>query len=291
MEKKTLQDCQEVAAARSGKCLSAKYVNKTTKMVWECSSGHTWLATFGHIKNSKSWCPFCSQDAKHTIENCENWAKSKKGKCLSLAYKNANEKLIWSCEYGHIWEANFKNIKNKNAWCPFCAKRARQTINDCINLAKLNNGNCLSNIYKNSDQRLTWQCKSGHIWKTSFNKIQQGRWCPHCANHISKAQREICALLQMLYPDLQIILNDTYSIKPMHLDIYIPLLKIGIEYDGEYWHYSDWAIKNGSLDKIKKKELLCAKNGIYLIRVREKDWNNCKKTELIKIREFIANGS
>ena len=50
----------------------------------------------------------------------------------------------------------------------------------------------------------------------------------------------------------------------MELDIYIPSIKLAIEYDGEAWHKSD------KHEREKKKYQICQKNGIKLIRLREK---------------------
>jgi hypothetical protein len=46
------------------------------------------------------------------------------------------------------------------------------------------------------------------------------------------------------------------------IDIYIPILKIGIEYDGEYWHKDKYILDN-------EKDDNCNKLGIKLIRIRE----------------------
>lgn len=50
----------------------------------------------------------------------------------------------------------------------------------------------------------------------------------------------------------------------IEIDIYIPSKKVGIEYDGVYWHKS-----KSSIEKDKKKNLICLKNKIDLIRIRE----------------------
>lgn len=63
-----------------------------------------------------------------------------------------------------------------------------------------------------------------------------------------------------------IIHNDRTILRPKELDIYLPDLKIGIEYNGLYWH----AIEN-SRDKYshRNKSLACRKLGIRLIHIFE----------------------
>ncbi|MBE6141340.1 MAG: hypothetical protein E7175_00595 [Erysipelotrichaceae bacterium] len=76
----------------------------------------------------------------------------------------------------------------------------------------------------------------------------------------SLPEKTILFYIQRYFSDAQ------YNIRPkeldsLELDIFIPSLKIAIEYDGNAWH------KNPNKDC--KKDTLCFKNGIHLIRVRE----------------------
>lgn len=50
------------------------------------------------------------------------------------------------------------------------------------------------------------------------------------------------------------------------LDIFIPSKQVGIEYDGSVWHSSEKALNR----EVKKYEE-CIKQGIFLIRVKEKN--------------------
>lgn len=63
-----------------------------------------------------------------------------------------------------------------------------------------------------------------------------------------------------------IIHNDRTVIKPKEIDIYMPDLKIGIEYNGIYWH----SVENGT-DKYshRNKSLACRDKGIRLIHIYE----------------------
>ena len=62
------------------------------------------------------------------------------------------------------------------------------------------------------------------------------------------------------------------------IDIYIPSMKIGFEFNGIYWH-SD---KYKSKDYHQEKKFLAAKNNINLIHIWEDDWNF--KNEIVKSR-------
>ncbi len=67
------------------------------------------------------------------------------------------------------------------------------------------------------------------------------------------------------------------------LDIYIPSLKLAIEYDGEFWHK-----ENNKPDQQKNK--LCHKHGITLIRIVESTTNTVQpKTKYCKIITYFYN--
>lgn len=281
-----ISDCQKVAANNNGKCLSFCYSGANNKMVWECIHKHCWETSFSHIINNKSWCPYCSGRYKYDIIECQAIANIHGGKCLSKKYLSNSKLLKWQCGIGHKWKASFANIL-RGTWCLKCANNIKYTIKDCITIAQNRGGRCRSNIYSGAHSDIKWECGKKHIWKASLSNIRNGKWCPYCAKTISKPQKEIYKYIKNIFPQLNIILNNTKTIKPFHIDIYIPKLKIGIEYDGEYWHYSEWAIKNGSLERMKRKDKVCINNNINLIRVREKYWMNNKEIELQKIIDSI----
>ena len=56
---RTIEDMQNLAQKRNGNCLSDSYKDAHSKLVWNCSKGHIWNATFANVKYQGSWCPFC----------------------------------------------------------------------------------------------------------------------------------------------------------------------------------------------------------------------------------------
>lgn len=96
----------------------------------------------------------------------------------------------------------------------------------------------------------------------------------------SKGERELFNFVCQLCSDA--IANDRNIISPLELDIYIPSLSIGIEYDGDYWH---------SLPNMKKRDNLktkiCKEHNIKLIRVTEHEWTTERQLVETILKEML----
>ena len=109
----------------------------------------------------QQWCAKCAGLKKLTLQECIDLAINKNGKCLSTEYKNIKSILLWECEKGHTWYANFNNVKDKQQWCAECAGVKKLTLQHCIDLAISKNGKCLSTEYKSAHTQMSWECKMG----------------------------------------------------------------------------------------------------------------------------------
>ena len=56
--KHTVEEMREWAAAHGGECLSNKYVNAKTNLLWRCSCGYEFWAMPTNVQRGK-WCPAC----------------------------------------------------------------------------------------------------------------------------------------------------------------------------------------------------------------------------------------
>ena len=191
-KKGTINEMREIAKSRGGKCLSDSYVNSATKLKWKCNEGHIWLAKPIDIKHGKTWCPTCSGNTPRSIEEMQEIAESRGGKCISDSYVNSSTKLKWQCYEGHTWFATPNNIKSKGTWCGKCAGNIPDTIEKMHEIAESRGGKCLSNTYVNSSTKLEWECSEGHIWKAKPVDIKfgnrnrktgerNGTWCKTCS--------------------------------------------------------------------------------------------------------------
>jgi len=119
-----IEDMKKIAEIRGGKCLSLKYSNYDSSLMWECNLGHQWKMTPHRIIADNSWCPFCLKEKLDKIREKEfktikKIIHSKGGKCLSSTYINNRTKILIECKNGHQWSVQPRFIKNGN-WCPYC---------------------------------------------------------------------------------------------------------------------------------------------------------------------------
>ena len=93
--------------------------------------------------------------------------------------------------------------------------------------------------------------------------------CPNCCNYSSgksEAEKEIENFIKSI--NFDVITNDRSRLDGLEIDILVPLLNIGFEYNGLYWHSE---VRNPPEYHINKTKLAIAK-GIKLIHIWEDDW-------------------
>ena len=165
--RRSLQDLQEHAASRGGRCLATKYCGVRMKVQWECTKGHRWPATPTAVLYQNSWCPVCAQRAPIGLERLRDHAAQRGGECLATEYVNNCSKVAWKCKHGHAWQATAHSVMNMGSWCPHCRKIGLRRLQ--AHAASLG-GRCLAKSYKNRSTNLLWECREGHRWKAMAQK-------------------------------------------------------------------------------------------------------------------------
>jgi len=183
-KKLTLDDIHNLARKRGGECLVSQYKSINEPLLWKCLKGHEWKARPLDIKHKNSWCPHCARVARLSIKDAILIAHDHGGECLSKEYVNSASPLIWRCQKDHIWKNSLNGIRNKNQWCPYCAGKAKLTIDKMRKIAESRGGECLSDEYINSATKLTWRCVGGHEWMATPDNVKnRGTWCPICSKN------------------------------------------------------------------------------------------------------------
>ena len=134
---------------------------------------------------------------KRTLEQCQQYARTKSDECLALEYINEDGKLPWRCCQNHIWSATSASVVGQNSWCKRCAdeksaiKRRGYTLEDCIALAASKGGWCIAAEYPGSKTKMPWKCSCGYVWEAAYGGVVKGTWCLPCANARKRKQNHL----------------------------------------------------------------------------------------------------
>lgn len=183
--------------------------------------------------------------------------------------KNAN----WTCSQGHNWNTSIYHRTVRGTNCPYCSnKKILPGYNDLQSQRpdlmkewdyEINTIDP-STVAVKSNKIASWICLRGHRYNKVIYNRAAGEGCPVCTKALRTSFPEQCFFfyIKKAYPDAINSYREIFN-NGMELDIYIPSIKTGIEYDGIFWHG-----KTG-LSREEKKYQICKENGIRLFRIKE----------------------
>lgn len=113
----------------------------------------------------------------------------------------------------------------------------------------------------------------------------------HTNGYVSKKEKEVLQFVKSIYTG-PILENDTTAVPNLNhryyeLDIYLPDLGIGIDFDGNYYH----STLHKDIYYHQRKTLCCYKQGIRLAHVLEYDWDNNNSEIKSKIKKLILENA
>lgn len=251
------------------------------KVWWKCAKGddHEWEAVIAN-RSKGSGCPVCS-GLKFTKsqslgvlnpELAKEWHPSKNGDLTPFdVFSSTKQKVWWKCPKGidHEWEATLNNRSNGKS-CPICLGQ-KVVLSNCLatkypEIAKewhpiKNKDLTPFDVPPSTARKVWWKClkHDDHIWQATVNHRTNGTGCPKCNPAYSIPELRIFCELKTIFPDVQ----HRAIVKKNEIDIFIPSLKFGIEYDGVYWHAD-------KVEKDKEKNRILS-SSVFLLRIREEN--------------------
>ena len=265
------------------------------KVWWKCRKcNYEWQATVSNRVNG-SGCPACSNYTTTVIKGVNDFATT----CPELINewdfernnispyeisKGSHKKVWWKTLYTYPnsnkqitlhWEAAVKD-RSKGNGCPFITNgKLLKGFNDLVTtnpniaeewLYEKNVGISPDEVTSGSHRKVWWKCSvCGTEWESVVKDRTGGTGCPFCTKYsrTSFPEQAIFYYIKKYYPDAINTFKDLFD-NGMEIDIYIPSIKVGVEYDGIFWHKTD-----GSSERESLKYTICKNNGITLIRVKE----------------------
>ena len=165
-----------------------------------------------------------------------------------------------------------ENINEKTLW-NWCIKNNRTEILDQIR-PKTKMEDIAKKMTYGSNKKIEFECEYGHIYKKSIKtRIRTLSMCPKCSNGRNTSFPE-----QTIYFYVKKIFSDAINrekVEGEELDIYIPSIRCGIEYNGYRWHKE---LEDKS-KKDRKKQLRLKKKGINILLINEVVGNSNKITK------------
>ena len=280
--------------------LKPEHVTKGShdEVYWQCTkvSEHIYPMTVHNRVGGKK-CGFCAGQRVHktnSLATCypeisKEWHPTKNGKKTPNDYTKSSTKIVWwKCDEGddHEWDATIKNRTISKQGCAMCSgKRVCKDNSAALLYPHLKNE---WHPTKNGDARLEdytvksnkimwWQCFKGHEWEAPVSSRSNGHNCNICAPKTSRPEIRIFAEIRFLFSD------SLWRTKMggKELDVYVPSLKVGLEYDG-YLHKGKEQVKK---DLLKNKHF--ERIGIHLTRVRGDGNKPLKNDDIITNNEIL----
>ena len=247
-----------------------------------CECGNTFVVAMSSLVTGSTKSCGCSHNTRGLLKDNPDLVRKydfNKNNEIGLNFDKltarSSKKAWWKCdECGNIWFATIASQNDeKKHGCPYCSGRnvivgKTDLLSQYPDVAKewnyKKNGDLKpSDISSKSSIKVWWKCEEGHEWKAVVsNRTKNQTGCPKCniENVNSFCEQAVFYYIKQAFPDA--INGDSHI--GMELDIYIPSIRVAIEYDGEAWHESKKKIQ---LDE--QKNSLCKEKGITLVRIRE----------------------
>lgn len=160
---------------------TTEYTNNKQKLEYVCPNGHRHSITWANWVTGYR-CPYCSGNAKLTIEFIRAEFAKEDCQLLITNYINNRQKLKYICPNGHEHSVSWSKWINGRR-CPYCSKKIKKTIEVIKTEFEKEEYKLETDIYINAHQKLPYKCPNGHRHQISWAEWNNlGNRCPYCAN-------------------------------------------------------------------------------------------------------------
>jgi hypothetical protein len=254
-------------------------LNYSSRREWSLMS-HGYL-----VAHQNKWLEECCIHMEQ-LQNPKGYWTFERCKEDALRFKGRTE---WFNESGIGY-----SIAHRNDWIEEC----------CTHMAELKKPNGYWTLDRCKEDALRFQDRSE--WRsTGYSVALRNDWIDECCSHMSRAggtsnpEKELRSIIQETYPTSKSKWfgnkNPKYIQSRFEIDVFVPELNKGIEFNGTYWHSvaglsrsrRNWP--EGKVEQYQEiKEEFFKIRGIEILFIQEKDWNEDKEREIQKCLTFLG---
>lgn len=270
------------------------------KVLWLCNLGHEYEANpYGRIRLNSN-CSFCSNQkvlpgfndlATTRPDLLAYWSPNNTIKPTEVT-SGSNKIVLWVCPLGHehkhkIYDKSKSNVVN----CSICDNRrllvgfndVASRYPDLINEWSEKNILLPTEVIAGGHKKYWRKCLNGHEdFKQSIH-YWPNHGCSKCTSIVSSLELELAEFIKGLGYNIE--QSNRKILNGLELDIYIPDIRVGIEFNGKYWHSEKFP---EALIRDKNKIDLCKRLNVLLLTVYEQDWLKSKQSVKQRIIQILS---
>lgn len=272
------------------------YKNSTTKIDIVCPI-HGIFKQSPNCHISGQGCPKCGYYKNNNKKNTEDFITrstiihNNKYDYSKVEYDGNKKKVSIICPaHGEFTQTPNNHLNGAGCWkcgVDYRINEKRSNSEDFIKKAiKTHNNKYDYSLvdYHNNHQKISILCPIHGMFDQTPGNHLQSAGCPKCSSIESKSEIKIKSILEELRVDFT--QKDRNLIKPFEVDFVLPEYKIGIEFNGIYYHSENSGGK-GKKYHLNKTER-CEEVGYQLLHIFENEYVQKYDILKFKIRSLLG---
>jgi hypothetical protein len=267
-----------------------------------CLCGNIFYKRYFDIKPTTLHCRYCSAKKRsasriNDVGKIKQFVELSDVELLTTTNVRSHDNMELRCKCGNVYKqtlSDFRSIRRRGRinQCPSCSrltavKSHTHTYEEVADFVNRTGCQLVTTEYQSYNDPMEIICRicSCVFVNTIKDFKNNGTFaCSSCTcNHVSFPETEIQKYLTNELHVTDIVTNDRLLLSGKEVDIYIPSLMLGIEFDGIYYHCE--AILNNRKNvsprtyHLHKTAELLSKN-IQLLHIFENEWKNIRQKDI-----------
>ncbi len=268
-----------------------QYSNDSTKIEIFCNKHKQYFfqTPNSHLRG-KYCCPFCIKEEKFVMTTSELKKRIfDKFDDRIIVVDSDKKNAKFKCSIHGIFRGNINNILKSVHGCPLCKENGgRLSFESAVKKFENIHGKKYKyskNKYKGINGKIKIKCKKHGWFYQNGKNHSNGHGCPKCSSHTNKFENEVIELIKKY--NISVIERDRMVLNGQEIDMFLPDLNIGFEFNGLFFHREGLITKKNMSISGKSKHYHVNKTnsalnkGINLYQINEDEW--------IKNKELVVN--
>jgi len=163
------------------KLLETEYINNKIKMKFECDNEHISYMSYDNLKSGNK-CNNCSPNKKKSFEFIKQYFQDNLCELLETEYVNGRTKMKYKCSQNHIVNTTYNSFMTGRR-CNICSNNQKYSFEYINKYYIKNDCKLLETEYINSNTKMKYLCKYGHVRNTTFSSFAAGKRCGFCSKN------------------------------------------------------------------------------------------------------------